>query len=84
MKRNIKLVFDSTPLLWGINQNSSRSGIYFVTYNLAQQFLLNKNIKLYFYTENNELKLKEYLTALFNNKRIKIMAKYRCILFFLL
>ena len=52
----MKLVFDTRTLFDGLKKNSSRSGIYFVTYNVLKQLLDNKSILLYFYVDNSRKK----------------------------
>ncbi len=53
-KKKINLLFDATHLAIGIDKSASRSGIYFVTYNLCLQLVKRKDINLYFYCHLNK------------------------------
>lgn len=53
-KKKINLLFDATHLAIGIDKSASRSGIYFVTYNLCLQLIKREDINLYFYCHLNK------------------------------
>ncbi|TXJ44175.1 glycosyltransferase family 1 protein [Brachyspira aalborgi] len=73
----IKLVFDSTTLLWNIDKNLvNRSGLFFVAYNIAKLFLQKEEIEIYFYIQKRKYKLlKKCLKITFPNNKINIITE---------
>lgn len=74
MKDKLKLAFHSEILFCGLNRNSSRSGIFFVAFNIAKMLLKKECIEVYFYInkERHDI-LKNYLTEVFDNNIINII-----------
>lgn len=68
------IVFDSEVFLKVIIENYIKSGVFYVTYNIAKKLLEYDNINLYFYCEKKyKLVLEEYLKKLFNINEIHII-----------
>lgn len=71
-KKNI--VFDSEVFLKVSVENYIKSGVFYVTYNIAKKLLEHDNINLFFYCERKyKLILEEYLKNLFNTNNIFII-----------
>lgn len=54
--KTIKVLFDATILVYGEKNPSDRTGIYWVAFNILQQFLLNKSYKITLYSSNQKFK----------------------------
>ncbi len=76
LNEKIKLAFDSTTLLWNINSNINRSGLFFVAYNVAKLFLQKDEIEIYFYIPKSKYKsLKKCLEITFTDNKINIISE---------
>lgn len=64
MVNKINLLFDATSLLEGLKKTSSRSGIYFVAYNILKELLKRNNFNITLYCNTIYL-LEEYLKIYF-------------------
>lgn len=72
----IKLAFDSTTLLWNIDSNINRSGLFFVSYNVAKLLLKKEEIEIYFYIPKSKYKsLKKCLEKIFTDNKIEIISE---------
>lgn len=76
LNEKIKLAFDSTTLLWNIDANINRSGLFFVAYNVAKSFLQKDEIEIYFYIPKSKYKsLKKCMEIAFADNKIKIISE---------
>jgi glycosyltransferase involved in cell wall biosynthesis len=66
MKRP-KILFDARILRSGFNKSASRSGIYFVAYNIFRNLLKNKSVDVALYCESADVDLYKRLLAEENN-----------------
>lgn len=74
--KKLKIAIDSSILLSSFYNNSNRTGIYFVAYNIAKQLLNRKEVDLYFYVDENiNSELIEYLNNIFPNNNIQRITK---------
>lgn len=49
MKKKLNIAFDAKYFFYIMNNNIVKSGVYYVTYNIAYLFVRNKDIQIYFY-----------------------------------
>lgn len=54
MEKKINILYDATIICKILKKNASRSGIFFVAYNVLQEFLKREDFNVYLYSENME------------------------------
>lgn len=75
MVKKLKVLFDSEIIGYGLRENASRSGLFFVAYNVAKYLWKDNRVELCFYCRQGEWRnrIAKYLSQEFNydlNKRI--------------
>ena len=53
MNKKIKLIFNASILSYDYQKTSSRSGIFFVAWNILQEMLKHDDIEIYFYASRS-------------------------------
>ena len=83
-KNKLKIAFNCDVLLDGLHDNTNRTGIYTVAYNIAKILLNREDIDIYFYTYRTiDIELREYLIEILENKYIQIISKNSNIWFYI-
>ncbi len=84
MNKKIKVIFNASILSHDYKKSSSRSGIFFVAWNILQEFLEHDDIEIAFYTPQSLVYgLKKFKQSDKKYKDIKILGKFTPLNYFL-
>ena len=84
MNKKIKLIFNASILSYDYQKTSSRSGIFFVAWNILQEMLKHDDIEIYFYASRSLMYgLKNFKESNPKYANIPILGKFTPINYFL-